>query len=211
MASDPLALVSGGLFSSLSGLTQGLLESELHPRTVIRKHVTDKIKGNSLAQQRIFASRYMPMDGEKLAAVGPIVLVYTLDDPVDDEPFQLSPRIDQRRLQLQVEILASSALEDQQDVLDAISLAVERIVLLDETQGGNAVESVLLDTRFNVAADGEYPFASNVLEFEIAYQVSAEDPIASTDTLDDIHADWDLGPEPDGTPEAQDHVHFEEA
>lgn len=203
MTADPLSIVTRGLFSSLTGVTRGLLQEELHPRTEIRKHITAAIQFETAVDGRVYANPIAPVDGERLAEVGPEIHVYTGDDPV--APEKTAAQIYRQHLEVFVEIAASSKLPDQQDVLDAIALAVQLIVVRDETQGGHAAETEFMGTTFDQSGEGKVPFAALRLTFRVGYDWSAVDLVG--DALKRIGADWDL-PTPDGTPEAQDEVTF---
>lgn len=203
MTADPLSLATHGLFSSLGGVTKGLLETELHPRTEIRKHIVERLQFESTAAGRVYASRLLPLEDEDLAKVGPVILVYTEDDPVG--PDEVSSVIDRNELEVVVEIVAASALADLQDALDAIELAVRSVVMQDETQGGHAAGTKFISSRFTQTGEGAYPLGGQRLLFQVEYQLSFADLV--TDQLGTIGAEWDL-PTPDGDPEAEDEINF---
>lgn len=209
MSADPLFQLSGGLFSSLSGVTAGLLTEQLGTRTGIRKVITARLMSQTTAQGRIHASRYKPLDGDGLADSGPVILVYTGEERVDREnPVSQAPLIQRTYIAVAVEILASPYLPDIDDAFDAIEMAVKQIVLSDETQGGYAVETEFVSaTPFRSPAESEYPVASLRLEFECEAHVYAFDQVSGL--FSSAHVQWDVGPSPDGQIEAEDDLEFE--
>jgi hypothetical protein len=204
---DPLSALTGGLFGgNLSEATSGLLQSQMHRRAAIRKHVTDSLRFESDAANRIYASRFIPLQAEEIADIGPVILVYTLDDSVEDLVAH-TPPVFRNILTVAVEIVSSTVLTDQQDPLDAIAQAVEAIVLRDESQGGNAQDTELSGSFFTLSDEGAYPVASLRLEFAVEYHTDAADLVG--DELGKINIKWDLAP-PDSEIEAEDDVVYEE-
>lgn len=208
MSADPLAILTGGLFSgeSLANATGGFLADELHPRARIRKHITDRLKGASTAGDRVFPTRHVPMGHEKLAATGPILCVYTLTD-LPDRMVSEAPPVYAMHLEVVVEALAVSDLEDLEDALDALALAIEAVVLRDETQGGHAAETTLLGTTTTVEQGGEDALASQKVRFQVEYHHSAEDLVG--DSLKKVHADWKPTTVTADAPETEDDVTLE--
>lgn len=186
MSADPLAILTGGLFSgeSLANATGGFLADELHPRARIRKHITERLKGASTAGDRVFASRHAPLKHDKLKLTGPILCVYTLSDR-PDRMVSDAPPIYAMHVEVIVEAIAVSSLEDLEDALDALALAIEAVVLRDETQGGHAAETTLLGTITTIEEDGEDSLASQQVRFQVEYHHSAEDLVG--DSLEKVH------------------------
>lgn len=192
--------------TGLAVATRGLFaddEGRLHPRTLIRRHVVAALRAEAgaLAGQ-VHPSRVLPLRRSRL----PAVLVYANKDSVvgsrDD-----SVRIHVREVELVVEIVAAAA-ADLDEILDSHALAVERIVQSEETQGGNAEDTVLADTKLAFVQEGETLFGSCQITFKITYAKPAHEDIEPNLALAGVR--WDVGPEPDSRIDAEDRIAYEE-
>jgi hypothetical protein len=183
--------------------------SDTHPRTLIRQEVVNRLKackvvdGAALyatpAGDRVFPARALPSHVKLM----PALLVYDDKEKVQGEYFQDCPK---RVVTCTVEAQATAADEEALDLLlDAMALVVERIVLFDPRQGGNAQGTSYSATEKSRDDSGDRLFGWLWLDFEIEYDMP---PLDETSGMDDFllfHADYDLAPQ-DGSIETSDDI-----
>lgn len=206
MSTDPLSQATGGLFSgqSLSVATQ-LLVLGKHPRAAIRASIAQRLSLQTTAADRVFVSRFLPYSEKKLRTVGPILLVHTESD--DADRVQAAPPIYRHTLRVSVDAVAVVQGPDILEQLDAIALAVEAIVLQDETHGGIALETRIAGSASAVDEEGEEQIAALRTLFDVEYENDrAIDP--TPDDLTTVHVDVDMAP-PDGQVDIEADIDFQ--
>ena len=204
MSSDPLSILTDGLFDgqTLGVATSGLLQATLHERTEVRRHVAALLVEATQASDRVFVTRTLPVNGEDLAGIGPVLLIFTTNDQAGD-PINGAPPLYRFFLDLVVQIVAVSALPDLQETFDAIELVVRTILLADDTLGGHAAVIEPAGSVLEVFEQAEWDLASQTVTFRVEYHVDASD--LPDGDLRTVIAGWNLAP-PDGTLEAQDQL-----
>ena len=183
--------------------------SETHPRTLIRQAVVGRLlaskqtEGQTLyatpAGERVFPGRALPTHVELM----PALLVYDDKERVEGEYYQ---GLDKRVLTLTVEaqVEAGSA-QDLDLLLDALALAVERVVMADPTQNDLAQDTRYAGTEKTRDLEGARPVGWVWLDFEIEYALQPEDLGGSLDDFLTFSAQYDLAP-PDGVIDGADMV-----
>lgn len=173
--------------------------SALHPRTVIRKGVAALLRGRTSAGQRVFASRVAPFMARELPAIG----VYTTEEDIDDG--ETSPRRYTRTPLVVVQLVVESD-QDAEDVLDALALEVEALLLGDPTWGDLADDSLLTKAETFLVEGGRSDYACHAMTWRAEYQ--SRPGLLSESTLDDFataNVRYDLAPA-DGVADAVDAI-----
>lgn len=135
----------------------------IHPRTVIRKALAALLIGNTAAGQNVFTSR----TGAFMSRELPAIAIYTTDEAVDDG--ETSPRRYTRNPDVVVQLVAEVD-KDIDDVLDALALEVEDIMLPDATWGGLVEDSLLTKASTFLASNGKYDVGCHELTFVTKYE-----------------------------------------
>lgn len=155
-----------------------------HARQLIRKAVQAAlIAENTAAGTRVFSTRMVPWETTDL----PAVAIYTLNEPIDAESRNNSPRKLWRNLELKIEaqVIADANVED---VIDDLAVQLERAMNRDYTFGQTASDSILTNTEVNVEVIGERPVGVLELTYDVVYYThspEAEDAIpVSLNTID---------------------------
>ena len=175
-------------------------------RSVIRDQVVAMLTGTTAAGANVFPSRVKPYSARNLPAIG----VYLNGGGANHE--DTSPRRYSRSETLVVEIVAGE-MDNADDgrldkLLDDIDDQVEAVLLADETLAGAVDDCALTGVDMTPTAVGEQVFGSCRVNFQVEYQTAA--PSGEVDDFNTAHADWDVGPEPDGTLEAEDDINLQE-
>lgn len=172
----------------------------LHPRKQIRDAIVSSLSGKTGAGAKVYANRVRPWRGGNLPAIG----VYLSSETADHE--DSSPRHYLREADIVVEIVAAA---DGQldDLLDAIALQVEAVILADPTMDatlGDLLEDlVMTGTETQLDKDGDTIIGKAAITFTATYRTLPPEP-----TLDDFntgHVDWDMT-EADGVIDATDTI-----
>ena len=204
MPSDGLTLaeLTGGLFdgSSLPAASRGLLVSFAARRAEIVRHVVDRLRSQSTAQDRIFAGRVLPLSHGEL----PAVLVYGREEQ-ELPPWSDAPRVLRRELQLAVEIVVDSEIADRaEQQLTAIAHVVEVLLGQDETLGGLVEDTVLGDYSVVAEYTGlKYALGARMV-FRTPYQLELGAEPAGD--LGSVQVDWETSEDRADPREAQDVV-----
>lgn len=163
-----------------------------HPRKVIRTAVRDALDGATAAGANVFASRVDPYRLQTLPAVG----VYSLEESVDDESAETSPRELTRRLSLVVEGWVTVAGADPaDDLLDDLTEEIEAAMDVDRYFGGNAAESILTDTTSERITVGDRDMAMAALVYRVTYRTDAPVTVPTLDDFETVKATHNLGNE----------------
>lgn len=175
----------------------------MHQRTVIRDKAKALLLGNTLAGDHVFRSRVKPYRRDHLPAIG----VYFNGGQAGHE--DSSPRIYVRREDLVVEIVAAELADKGVDeLLDDLCEQVENVFLVDEELGGTVWDCELADTDLRPTREGDRVYGSARLTFRTTYPTVPLE--GDADDFNELGVGWDVGPEPDGTPEAEDEINLQE-
>lgn len=189
--SDRLA-VPTGLSTTTPTLLEPPGETELHPRTLIRRFVVQRLRDAAAdAAGRVFSNRSRPLQKADL----PALVVYTRNEASPDVIVE-APRVLRRRLELVVEVYA--AVEDDTDeVLDTIAERCEVIVHRDETQGGLCDRTLLARTESELSKDGDTTMGCLRLVFDCTYNLQTEEDVMPALTTMDTQ--WNTDDQPPET------------
>ncbi len=143
----------------------------LHQRQKIRQTVCDNLKNNTIAKDRVFAMRKLPLFQSEL----PCILVYTTSETASK--FNESPREMERKLQLSIAGIVQSddkTPESQvENTLDSLALSIETALNNNRYLDDNVSDSMLTNTDIHLDANGDKLTASIILNYEITYYTSA--------------------------------------
>jgi hypothetical protein len=172
--------------------------SAVHPRTLIRHAVVVVLKKNpaviAICGQRIFSNRQDPWDESELPAMG---VYQTSETPLETD---ISPPRDERSLDLSCEVLAQAD-EKLEDILDAVSLALERDLDLKVIGAELGEADTLLEIKFTgfelgLADDGNRLVGVAIVNFTLDYEMPKVLPEAAE--FRQTKTGWDLaGSDPD--------------
>ena len=163
-----------------------------------RARLAQAISSATLADDRVYRSRVLPLEPSLL----PAVLVYAGDEPAEE--YNARPASYRRTARLWVEIVGRFRPEFD-DVLEVIRAQVEAVVAVDITLGGSVLEcDLVVIQRPPPAKEGKYTLAAVRVGFDAVYVTESTDPATLTD-LNLLLAQWDLAI-PDDVLEATDEI-----
>ena len=113
-----------------------------HIRKTIREHVVTTITGLSTTGSNVYETRYFPLQTGNL----PALIVYTLDETVEDYTLGQNTRTQFRALNLIIEAHCRGT-ANIDDTLDTIAEEVEEAMVTDISRGGNAKDTKLVSTE----------------------------------------------------------------
>ncbi len=113
-----------------------------HIRKTIREHVITTITGLSTTGSNVYETRYFPLQTGNL----PALIVYTLDETVEDYTLGQNTRTQFRALNLIIEAHCRGT-ANIDDTLDTIAEEVEEAMVTDISRGGNAKDTKLVSTE----------------------------------------------------------------
>jgi len=113
-----------------------------HIRKTIRENVKTAITGLSTTGTSVYETRYFPLQTGNL----PALIVYTLDESIEDYTLGRNTRTQQRALNLIIEAHCRGT-ANIDDTLDTIAEEVEEAMVADVTRGGNAKDTKLVSTE----------------------------------------------------------------
>lgn len=155
----------------------------LHQRKIIRDAVVALLLGHTTADERVHASRDIPLRRNEL----PAVLVYTTEEPVESDSATTAPRELTRRLRLEIAgIVAPEPGERVDDALDALALEIETAMDADPFLGGACGDSILENTTISLRPDGETNMGVVALSYRVTYRTLAPDTTDSDAALGDF-------------------------
>jgi hypothetical protein len=147
-------------------------------RKAIRHAVRDLLDGTTDAEDRVYASRILPLKKHTL----PVITVYTLDETVDADSVNTAPRELTRNLSLVIEAWVSPG-EDPDDRMDDFAQQIEDVMHADPYLGGAVGESVLESTETELLIEGDREMGLVILTYAITYRTLAP---AAPEDLDDF-------------------------
>ena len=120
-----------------------------HVRKAIREHVVTTITSLSTTGSNVYETRYFPLQTGNL----PALIVYTLDETVEDYTLGQNTRTQFRALNLIIEAHCRGT-ANIDDTLDTIAEEVEEAMVTDITRGGHAKDTKLVATEvdFDIAS-----------------------------------------------------------
>ena len=113
-----------------------------HVRKAIREHVVTTITSLSTTGSNVYETRYFPLQTGNL----PALIVYTLDETIEDYTIGQNTRTQLRSLNLIIEAHCRGT-ANIDDTLDTIAEEVEEAMVTDITRGGNAKDTKLVSTE----------------------------------------------------------------
>jgi len=113
-----------------------------HVRKSIREHVVTTVTSLSTTGSNVYETRYFPLQTGNL----PALIVYTLDETVEDYTIGQNTRTQLRSLNLIIEAHCRGT-ANIDDTLDTIAEEVEEAMVTDITRGGNAKDTKLVSTE----------------------------------------------------------------
>ena len=113
-----------------------------HIRKAIREHVVTTITSLSTTGSNVYETRYFPLQTGNL----PALIVYTLDETVEDYTLGQNTRTQFRALNLIIEAHCRGT-ANIDDTLDTIAEEVEEAMVTDISRGGNAKDTKLVSTE----------------------------------------------------------------
>ena len=113
-----------------------------HIRKTIREHVVTTITSLSTTGSNVYETRYFPLQTGNL----PALIVYTLDETVEDYTIGQNTRTQLRSLNLIIEAHCRGT-ANIDDTLDTIAEEVEEAMVTDISRGGNAKDTKLVSTE----------------------------------------------------------------
>ena len=113
-----------------------------HVRKAIREHVVTTVTSLSTTGSNVYETRYFPLQTGNL----PALIVYTLDETVEDYTLGQNTRTQFRALNLIIEAHCRGT-ANIDDTLDTIAEEVEEAMVTDISRGGNAKDTKLVSTE----------------------------------------------------------------
>ena len=113
-----------------------------HVRKAIREHVVTTITSLSTTGSNVYETRYFPLQTGNL----PALIVYTLDETVEDYTLGQNTRTQFRALNLIIEAHCRGT-ANIDDTLDTIAEEVEEAMITDISRGGHAKDTKLVATE----------------------------------------------------------------
>jgi len=139
------------------------------------------ILGNTLAEERVFPNRVIPLWEKEL----PAICVYTLNDSPSIEVE--APRSLKIALDLIVEVTVKMS-EWADDLVDTICMQVEDLISQDYTLGETAMDCLLGTTDITASGEGNQPTLSAKIKFDVTYRRYWPEEITGPDALTDLHS-----------------------
>jgi hypothetical protein len=113
-----------------------------HIRKAIREHVVTTVTSLSTTGSNVYETRYFPLQTGNL----PALIVYTLDETIEDYTIGQNTRTQFRALNLIIEAHCRGT-ANIDDTLDTIAEEVEEAMVTDISRGGNAKDTKLVSTE----------------------------------------------------------------
>lgn len=211
---------------ALSDLTLGIfaddpwaaLDADLvlldHPSTRARvaDWIVQRLRAAALLPERIQFNRFTPTALRE----APLVLVYGLRE-AEPEKFAEAPLTYDRALTIALHVvLPERGIPDGQTfetIAAAFGYVFDQVLLLDIDSDGLFFGQQARDCQpgrveYALETEGDEQFLAAISEYVVTYQQTPARPAETP--LELVHADWDLGPEPDEQIEAVDEVEIEQ-
>ena len=142
-----------------------------HVRKSIRDNIVTAVTSLSTTGARVYRSRiYPPETANDL----PGLCVYTLREASEADTMGASAHGLAREVDIVVEAYVR-ATSNYDNTLDTICVEVEEAVATDLTRGGNAKDTLLESTEFELSGEGDQPVAMARLTYSCFYRTAASD------------------------------------
>lgn len=133
-----------------------------HPRKILRAYVASILNGNTPAGANVFPGRTDP-----IWSTFPSIFIYSREET--SQEFAVGTTQLMRKLRLLVEGRVKQTTNIDDD-LDDLAEAIEEILKADSLLGGSAIDCSLVETKIEVAPDGDVVIGGIQLNYDITYQ-----------------------------------------
>ena len=142
-----------------------------HVRKSIRDNIVTVVTSLSTTGARVYRSRIYPLE---TANNLPGLCVYMLREASEADTMGGSAHGLAREVDIVVEAYVR-ATSNYDNTLDTICVEVEEAVAIDLTRGGNAKDTLLESTEFELSGEGDQPVAMARLTYRCLYRTAAND------------------------------------
>lgn len=184
-------------------------DKNIHSRQLIREALVKRLKGKTIAEDRVASSYSIPPWVEEL----PVILIYAQSETLEER--NQAPREMRRNLFISIECVSDGDNSgDLENRLDTLAEQVEQLIAKDDTLDCTVDDIILTSVEFQYEDGGETqtPVGSVRLAFNAQYRDLFPKTTDTCDELESINAKWDIGHngEPDGNIDANDTIEFKE-
>ena len=151
----------------------------MHLRAEIKLKVVELLKNKTIAQDKVYQNRFMPLDEEGL----PAICVYTITENVSE----FDNLTDKRVLELAVECLISG--ETMDNDLDILANQVETIMVATDTLEGLVHKTELVKTEIGYDEKSQSQMQAAKLSYQLIYFTAKTNE--AVDNLDGVNIDWE--------------------
>lgn len=156
-----------------------------HLRQEIRSRVVDILKsGNTLAGQRVYASRVRP----GIQPVFPMIAVYTPKE--DAKNIGINPDQYERDLELVIECVSEDIQTDVETKLDILLNQIEALIDTDENMIPNVSNIEYLGTTVDLYNVGERDTASGIIRYSVKYYTEEFTPDPGVLANVEVNGEW---------------------
>ena len=142
-----------------------------HVRKSIRDNIVTAVTGLTTTAARVYRSRIYPLE---TATNLPGLCVYTLREASEAATVGGSAHGMAREVDIVIEAYVRGT-ANYDNTLDTICVEVEEAVAADLTRGGNAKDTLLESTEFELSGEGDQPVAMARLTYRCLYRTAAND------------------------------------
>lgn len=172
-----------------------------HPRKLIRAAVVAALIRKTAAADRVFATRIVPYRANMEL---PVIAVYTLEDKVDADSIERSPRELKRHATLTIEAWVKPG-DNVDDAMDDFEEQIQRVMHADpffKNSDGDCIasDSIQVSSDMEVIERGEKLLGILMLEYDFTYWQLAPEAPEGLDDFVDVQADFPLQLD-DGNPQ----------
>lgn len=172
----------------------------MHPRTMIRAALADRLRGATDAEDRVYLNPTTLLRNRQPRL--PAIAIMMLGETVDDASYQTAPREITRLLDISVcAYVSGNGGEELSDRLDEIAEQIEAAISADDSLGCGVDDCVLVETAVNLPMQGDTSVAAIDLVWRVTYRsyMPAE---VSLDRYERSSIKYDVG----GAFPAEDHI-----
>lgn len=162
-----------------------------HQRAVIGAAVRDLlIAAGTDAGERVYLNRFLTVRNHEL----PAILVYPLSETVDPASGSTAPRELTRYLDLAIDGLVAAE-RDADARMNALSEQIEAALHADPYLGGEAGDSLLVDSELAVELVSDRQVGRVAMTYSVTYHTEAPAAPTDVDDLETVHATTNLNGE----------------
>lgn len=175
-----------------------------HQRKLIRRGIQALLKaGLTDAEDRVFTTRVFPFKSTQL----PAIAIYAVSEATDAASAESAPRILERTVQIAIEGAVKFDQAKVDDLIDDLTLQIERAMDRDQTFGNLCCKSHLASTELDVQDEGDRTFGVVRLTYDVLYLTDSPDPAdVELDVLNTIDIKTNVGGQVDPADQAEDQV-----